>query len=592
MKQSRLLWRIYVYFLLAALASLALATGNAVRTLRSFHETHIADDLEVRGRLAVRDILRYSPARDTDQMDRICKEMGSLTSTRMTVILPGGRVVGDTDENPSGMDNHAGRPEIVEALRGKIGTSIRYSDTLKMRLKYTALPVQRDGVIVAVVRMAYPLTEIRWTQQAFSSQLLIGGLFAAVLFALVALYLSRRTTRPLEDMRRIAERLAKGDLTARADVSTDDEIGALARTINDMAAQLGDRMETIVRQHIEQDAVLACMVEGVLAVDMAGRVLYLNEALSRLLDIEPNKVRGRSVQEAVRQHEVQLFVVATLTNAGPSEAEILMRGASERHLQLHGTPLAAPDGRRIGGLVVVNDITRLKRLECVRSDFVANVSHELKTPITALKGCVETLSGETAPSPDDAARFTVMMARHVCRLEAIVEDLLSLSRIEFEATREQVQRDRVSIKDVLQRVAYTFAPAAKAKSITLTVNGPEDLSAPVNGSLLEQAIGNLLDNAIKYSGENTCVSLASRQNADQIVIDVADQGPGIEKKHLPRIFERFYRVDTARSRALGGTGLGLSIVKHIALAHQGRVTVESTMGHGTTFSLHLPQSSV
>ena len=592
MKRGRLLWRIYVYFLLAALAALAIATGNAVRTLRHFHEAHVTDDLEVRGRLAARDILRYSPARDADQVDKICKEVGKLTNTRMTVILPGGAVIGDSDENPAGMDNHAGRPEIAEALRGKTGTSVRYSDTLKKRLKYTALPVQRDGVIVAVVRMSQPLAEIRWTQRAISSQLLIGGLFAAALFALVALYLSRRTTRPLENMRQVAQRLAKGDLSARADVSADDEIGTLARTLNDMAAQLGDRMDTIVRQHVEQDAMLACMVEGVLAVDAEGHILYLNEAVGRLLDIEPEQARGRSVQEAVRHHEVQEFVAATPSNTWPSEAEVMVRGVPERHIQLHGTPLVEPNGRHIGGLVVVNDITRLKRLERVRSDFVANVSHELKTPITALKGCVETLTGETPPEPDDAARFTSMMARHVSRLEAIVEDLLSLSRIEFEAAREQVHRDRVSIEEVLQRVAHTFAPAAEAKSITLNVKCSEDLSAPVNGPLLEQAIGNLVDNAIKYSAEGTCVSVAARQDGNQIVVEVADQGPGIEEKHLPRVFERFYRVDTARSRALGGTGLGLAIVKHIALAHQGNVTVESTLGRGTTFSLRLPQSPV
>ena len=524
MKQSRLLWRIYVYFLLAALAALAIATGNAVRTLRHFHEAHVADDLEVRGRLAARDILRYSPARDADQIDEICKEVGKLTSTRMTVILPGGAVIGDSDENPAGMDNHAGRPEIAEALRGKTGTSVRYSDTLKKRLKYTALPVQRDGVIVAVVRMSQPLAEIRWTQRAISSQLLIGGLFAAVLFALVALYLSRRTTRPLENMRQVAQRLAKGDLSARADVSADDEIGTLARTLNDMAAQLGDRMDTIVRQHVEQDAMLACMVEGVLAVDAEGHILYLNEALGRLLDIEPEQARGRSVQEAVRHHEVQEFVAATPANAGPSEAEVMVRGVPERHIQLHGTPLVEPNGRHIGGLVVVNDITRLKRLERVRSDFVANVSHELKTPITALKGCVETLTGETPPAPDDAARFTAMMSRHVCRLEAIVEDLLSLSRIEFETTSGEVQRDRACIGEVLRRVAHRFTETAAAKSITLDLDCSDDLSAPVNASLIEQAVGNLVDNAIKYSGEGTCVSVTARQDGNQIVIAVG--GPG------------------------------------------------------------------
>ena len=194
MKRSRLLWRIYVYFLLAAVVALAIATGNAVRTLRRLHEAHVSRGLELRGRLAARDVLRFSPAHDADRIDDICKEVGSLTGTRMTVILPEGRVIGDSDEDPDGMDNHAGRPEVAEALRGKTGTSVRYSDTLKKRLKYTALPVERDGEIVAVVRMSQPLSEIRWTQRAVSSQLFTGGLFAVVMFALVALY--PRVERP------------------------------------------------------------------------------------------------------------------------------------------------------------------------------------------------------------------------------------------------------------------------------------------------------------------------------------------------------------------------------------------------------------
>lgn len=588
--QRRLLWRIYVYFLLAALIALALVTGNAVRISRHFHETYIAEGLELRGRMAAREILHYLPTLDTGQVDRLCRELGALSSARMTVILPDGGVIGDSEESPEIMDNHADRPEIAQALRGNLGSSVRYSDTLKKKLKYMALPVQRDGVIIAVVRMSQPLAEIRWTQQAISGQLLVGGLLAAVLFALVALYLSRRTTRPLEEIRLMAERLAKGDFSSRVVVTTNDEIGVLARTIQDMAVQLDERMDTITRQHVEQEAVLACMVEGVLAVDTEGRVLYLNEALGRLLDIELTKARGRSVQELVRHHEIQRFVQATLTNAGPSEAELLVQGIAERHLQLHGTPLEGPGQKRMGGLIVVNDITRLKRLERVRSDFVANVSHELKTPITALKGCVETLSGENPPAPEDASRFIAMMSRHVSRMESIVEDLLSLSRIEFESAQKLVRRDRVSMGEMLQRAAHAFSKAAESRKITVQVSCPENIVVHANGALLEQAVGNLVDNAIKYSGEGTVIDIACRRAGDQVVIDVIDQGPGIENKHIARIFERFYRVDTARSRALGGTGLGLAIVKHIALAHQGSVTVQSAPGLGTTFSLHLPLS--
>lgn len=588
MKQGRLLWRIYGYFLLAALGALALATGHAVHTLRHFYEEEVASELAVLARLEARDVLSVLSDGGASRMDGLCKDVGRLTGSRMTVILPDGRVIGDSDKNPAVMDNHATRPEIASAFLGEPGSSVRYSDTLKRKLKYVAIPVQRDGVITAVVRMAKPIAEIRWIQHAISRQLLVGGIFSAALFGMVAMCLSRRTTRPLEDMRRVAGLLAKGDLSARVDVASHDEIGALARTMNDMAEQLGDRMQTIVRQQVEQFAVLACMVEGVLAVNTEGQILYVNEAAGRLLDITPERVRGRSVQETVRHHDIQEFVMATLTNDGASESEVVLRGIVERHVQLHGTPLVEPSGRRMGGLVVVNDITRMKRLERVRTDFVANVSHELKTPITALKGCVEILSSEPAPGPGDAAHFTSMMSRHVSRLEAIVEDLLCLSRIEFEAKSVQIYRERVSIADVLQKVAHIFVEPAGRKGISLKIVCEDNLKARINGPLLEQAVGNLVDNAIKYSGEDTSVCVTAKEHDSHVSIEVADQGPGIEKSHLPRIFERFYRVDTARSRALGGTGLGLAIVKHIALAHQGNVTVASTSA-GSTFTIDLPK---
>lgn len=589
MKRSRLLWKIYLYFLVATVAVLALVTGNAVHTLRRFHEEQVSKELLTRARLVAGAVLSVSPSPDGVQADQICKEIGPLASTRMTVVLPSGTVIGDSAENPARMDNHADRPEIADALRGEAGKSTRYSDTLRRKLKYAAVPVQLDGTIVAVVRMSQPLADIRWTQHLIFRHLLIAGLLAVALFAIAGLYLSRRIVRPLEEIRRTAQRLAEGDLNARAVAVSRDEIGALAATLNEMAVQLGDRMETIATQQAERDAMLGCMAEGVLAVDLDGRILYLNDAACALLELAPEQAHGRSIREAVRHADIQEFVLATLDNTDASETEVVVPGVDERHVQLHGTPLRGPAGRHIGGLVVANDITRMKRLERVRSDFVANVSHELKTPITAIKGCAETLSGDTQPDPKEAARFMEMMSRHVHRLEAVVEDLLSLSRLEFDAGRGQIQRDVSGIKDVLERVINTFTKRAKAKSIPLNMDCPDGLNAPINIALLEQAIGNLLDNAIKYSGEDASVSMAAKQDGNQIVITVVDQGPGIEQKHLPRIFERFYRVDTARSRSLGGTGLGLAIVKHIALAHQGSVSVDSALGQGTTFTLHLPQ---
>lgn len=591
MRPGRILWRIYIYFLAATLAALALATGYAVRSLRTFHEEQVADGLRVRVQFFREDLSGYSLENDVDRIDQLCKKMGELTDTRITVVLPGGDVVGDSNENPHRMDNHGNRPEIEEALRGNTGEAVRFSNTLKQSLKYVALPLRTDGEIVAIVRASHPLSRIRWTRRVISQQILFGGITACLLFAVVALFLSRRITRPLEEMRRVAQELAAGNMDSRMVVSSSDEVSALAQSLNEMAEQLSDRMATIRRQQVEQQAVLSCMVEGVLAIDTNADLLYLNEAAARLLHTECDTACGRSVQELVRNHHLQEAILATLADDGLVDSRVLMQGVDERHLRVHGAPLTDADGTHIGGLVVMNDITTLKRLETVRSDFVANVSHELKTPITALKGCVETLSADTPLAAEEAARFVAMMSRHVDRLEAIVEDLLSLSRMEFDADHGQVALAPVQVRPVLTRSMELFAEAAGAKGIALKTSCSDGLVAVACEALLEQAIGNLLDNAIKYSGENTEVEITACEDAGQVTIRVADHGPGMAKKHLPRIFERFYRSDSARGRGLGGTGLGLSIVKHIALAHHGNVTVESTIGRGTTFCLHLPKSS-
>ena len=588
MKHGRLLWRIYLSFLLAAGAALILTTWYNARCMRRFHEEQVSGDLTVRAQFFASDLSHYELERDADAVDAVCKQLGGLTGTRITVILPDGTVVGDSDEDPARMDSHANRPEIREAFRGERGESTRFSDTLKRKLKYVATPLMRDERVIAAVRTSRPLAEIRWTRRIMSRQIVLACMSSVLLFAAVALYLSRRITRPLESMRRAAVRMAAGDLASRMPVSTPDEIGALAEALNEMASQLRDRMDTIVRQQAEQDAVLSCMAEGVIAADKDGRILYLNDAATRLLGIPAKQARGRSVEATVRHRDLQEFIRATLATPVPSEAETVIRGGEEHHVQLHGTPLTDTAGQHIGGLVVMNDITRLNRLETVRSDFVANVSHELKTPITALRGCVETLSGDDELDAGDRSRFMDMMSRQAGRMESIVQDLLSLSRIEAEVDNGAISLEQVRLIDVIRRVTRSFEQAAKQRGISLSEDCPQQLSVPACMALLEQAIGNLVDNAIKYGGENTAVSITAEREGDEVVIRVADRGRGMAKQHLQRIFERFYRVDKARSRALGGTGLGLSIVKHILLAHRGRVSVESTLGQGTTCTLHLP----
>ncbi len=589
MRQTKLLWRIYIYFFLTTIIALAVTALYANRSLRQFHQDQVANDLLVRARMVANEVAAYPADSEPARIDELCKELGRLTMTRITVVLPDGQVIGDSEKDPAQMENHRNRPEIAAALDSRTGKSVRYSDTIRRTLMYVAIPVVRDGALVAVVRTSMPLAVIDWALRAVYRHVILGGAVVAILVAVVALSISRRITKPLEDMRHVAERLAGGELTARVAVPSGEEMGALGRTLNQMAAQLSDRVDTITRQRNEQEAVLASMVEGVLAVDTDGRILNLNGAAAQLLDLDPGHARGRTIQEIVRNRELQEFISAALAAPTPSEEEIVLYGNEERFLQLHGTALSDRSGSRIGAVIVLNDITRLKRLETVRRDFVANVSHELKSPIAALKGCVETLENDRPPEPEEARRFLALMAQSVDRLQAIVEDLLSLSRIEFDSERGRVPLDPGPVCDVLRGVVRAFTKQAQAKQVSLTVDCPAELTASINAMLLEQALGNLIDNAIKYSDENTLVVVTGALVGDHVEIRVTDQGPGIERKHLSRIFERFYRVDQARSRSLGGTGLGLAIVKHIALAHRGSASVESTPGHGSTFTIRIPR---
>jgi two-component system phosphate regulon sensor histidine kinase PhoR len=419
----------------------------------------------------------------------------------------------------------------------------------------------------------------------------LSGLIIAVVAGLVGLYLSRCLSRPLERMRRGAEQFAQGRFENKLPTTGSREICALAGAMNVMAGQLDDRIRTIIRQRNEQQAVLSSMVEGVLALDNDERIIHLNRAAADLFQVSPEAVEGRRIQEVVRKADLQRFVERVLSTTGPVEGDVVLHGAEgDRFLQAHGTALQDGEGQNIGVLIVLNDVTRLHRLENIRRDFVANVSHELKTPITGIKGSVETLLDGAVERPDDAERFLGIIAKQAERLNAIIDDLLDLSRIEQGQDEKAIELLPSSIRAVLQSAMHACDIKARDKSIDLVLSCDPGLLADINPQLLEQAIINLVDNAIKYSDAGGAVWIEARSDERQTVIEVRDQGCGIAAEHLPRLFERFYRVDKARSRRAGGTGLGLSIVKHIVQAHRGRVTVDSQPGRGSTFSIFLPNS--
>jgi two-component system phosphate regulon sensor histidine kinase PhoR len=588
MRKRRLFWQLYPSYLVITLASLLAVTLYASGALRRFHLEQTKLDLRCRARLIEDEVKLRLTAGQMDAVDALCKELGARSSTRITVILPSGEVVGDSEEWPANMDNHSDRAEIIGAMAGRTGSSQRFSYTLGQEMAYVAIPVEHNDTILGVVRTSLPLTSINRALTAIYWRIALAGVVVALLAAGISVVISRRISRPLEQIKRGAERFAQGDLSHKLPDVDSQEIAALAVTMNQMAAQLDERIRTAVQERNEREAMLSSMVEGVLAVDCDQRVLSLNPACGRLFGVDARECQGRSLQEIARSPELHHLVTQVLSTGGSANDEIVFYGDEERVLRGQGTVLCAADGGAIGALIVLHDVTRIQRLENVRRDFVANVSHELKTPITSIKGYVETLLDGTVHSLDDVDRFLGIISAQANRLNAIIDDLLTLSQIEQEADRAEIALERVPVRDVLEAAIAASASRAEENRIRLDLSCADELEAQINAQLLEQAVTNLIDNACKYSPPGASVEVEAARVGPEVVIRVRDRGCGIERQHLDRIFERFYRVDKARSRKLGGTGLGLAIVKHIAQAHGGRATVESTPGQGSTFSICLP----
>ena len=589
MKRRKLFWRIYPYYFVIIVVSLALTAFYGAREMRAMHIGEITIRLEAHAQIAERLLKPLLLAGDATRLDQECKEIASLSNIRITMVNADGIVLGDSDEDPLTMENHGTRPEIVQASFGKVGITTRYSNTLQTTMMYVAVPVRENDEIVAVVRAAVPVSAVEDTLASFYQDIVISGAVIVVLAALVSVVVLRRLTGPLRELRDGASRFSDGDLGTRLPVPDTEEIADLSESMNSMAAQLDARISIIVEQRNEREAILSSMSEGVLALDTDEKIVSLNRVAADLLGLDPEQSRGKAIHEVARIPSLLGFVEKALHNSDTTEMEIDLPGPDGRYLQVHSAALKDSAGEGVGIVLVFNDITRLKELESVRRDFVANVSHELRTPITAITGSVETLLGGAQNNPEDNKRFLEMIARHSDRLNGLVDDLLLLARFESEMESDNVELRRSRLSDVLQASIQACQETARQRQVVVTCSCDPGLEANVNQGQFEHAVSNLIDNAIKYSEKGSSVTVKAIATVQEIMVSVQDYGVGIAAEHLPRLFERFYRVEKSRSREAGGTGLGLAIVKHVVVAHGGRVSVDSTPGEGSTFRIHLPR---
>ncbi len=568
----------------ALLAVLLIVTPGLRRRTAALEQDVLLADARLLARIVEEPLARGS---GTAELDSLVDQTAPDIAARITVMAPDGRVLGDSALSGAALqalENHADRPEVKAALAAGFGSSIRRSATVRDDLLYAAVAVRQGSRLVGVVRVARPLSGVEDQTRAFRGAVALALLLAFLLTAVLSAVLAAPLAGPLAAIMDAAHRYARGDLSARIRVNRSDELGELARILSHSAQALQERLSENARERARTDAILLAMDDGLLAVDHKGTVVLANKALRSILDTtEPT---GRHYLETVRQREVGAVIEGVLKTGERTSVEVELFHL--RHVfSLTAVPFPGLEGSPHGAVLTFHDVTERRRADRIRRDFVANASHELRTPLTSIRGFVEALEDGALQEPDRAQRFLGKIRTHADRMAALVEDLLELSRLE--AGERPPLWEEVVPAEIAEDVVASFAGPAGRKSITLLHTSGGAPAVVTDADRLRRMIESLVDNAVKYTAEGGKVEIRTAPGRDGgAVIQVEDNGPGIASEHLPRIFERFYRVDKARSRELGGTGLGLAIVKHLAESVGAVVSVRSEPECGTCFDVHVP----
>ena len=524
------------------------------------------------------------------ELDKIADTIGKNLELRVTIIGLDGRVLGDSElvgDELVEVENHLHRPEIQQALKSKVGESRRFSTTIKKDMLYIAA-VYGKNKTQGIIRLAIPLLEIESISGRVKKILVAAFLFAFILAIVISFLASVFISKPIREMALITQNVARGNFSKRALISSNDEIGDLSKAFNYMSEQIKLKLQEVNLSKSRLEAVLLSMFEGVMVVDSKGTILLMNQTLKDFLLVKDDPV-GKKPIEVIRNIEIQEIADCALkTGCGVKACEISVLTPQEKILSVHATPVIRENNPE-GAVLVFYDITNLRQLEKMRRDFVANVSHELRTPISSIKGYAETLIDGALEDKENARDFLKIIYSDSDRLARLIDDLLDLSKIESD--KFGITLKACSLKPIVTRVTVGLQKQAQDKEITIKIEIAQDLpDILADEARIAQILLNLIDNAIKYNQHKGIITISAEDKNKFIQVNISDTGIGISDKDLPRLFERFYRVDKARSRELGGTGLGLSIVKHIISAHHGEVSVKSILGQGSTFSFTIPKA--
>ncbi|HPF49429.1 MAG TPA: ATP-binding protein [Caldisericia bacterium] len=577
-KKKSFFWKLFPLVALLTTLGILVVVATSLFLFNRFHIENTSSDLNSRAKLIEPEIRALVVSQNYDEIDDVCKRLGQSSGTRITVILPDGVVVGDSLYNPVDMDNHKDRPEVARALNGNLDSEIRFSDTLDEDFVYHAIPLTKGTSIVGALRTSIPLVRV---QDSIRNVYLFVGLIALVLLLLsaaLALFISRRFSEPIETIRDTVEEIERGNFDARIPTFGIYELDLLSQSVNTTTRKLSHVLGSSTRQKHQLKNIISKMNEGLIVVDSSHVIRLANHAAREMFELKSDQA-GKFLQEVIRNKEFIDFAESLGEESKPTS--VVISTATGRHLKISGVCLKDYDEK----LFVATDVTQLVKLEQVKREFIANASHELKTPITAIKGFADILATEDDLDKEKREAFTKKIAARADEMSKLIDDILSLAHLENTKKRDDTKFEGVDLVNLIKEVTSRFTQAY-GKGIQIELKLPDECVAIVDPSMIERALINLLENAIKYSseGEKVIVNLSCEQF--DFEISVVDFGAGIPAKECDRIFERFYRLE--RDRKIEGTGLGLSIVKHVATAHGGSVSVVSEIGKGSTFMLRIP----